>query len=246
MPIEHAALLKTQRDLHDIPRGMERFQAYLKAIINDEGDDVRYMPMVAMNPMGREHVAERLDELLALDADAAAAEAIAEALSRLGDVPDVLQHGLVIVDDVRGGWTNRTNYDFWGRFGLEMPLKRPWLMTGLWVSEAPSLQHICQSVLLTVFRLKYIQQHGQPKTLREMLVQEGAAGAFAGLQPRHDAEEIAYTREALAPCMDSTDYAVQIAALYGNQAARMLGYEPLGVSEHAAFDMALADTIAQS
>jgi hypothetical protein len=53
MPIEHVPLLKTQRELHDLPRGMERFEAYLKTMLNDTRDDVRYLPLLVMNPMGR-------------------------------------------------------------------------------------------------------------------------------------------------------------------------------------------------
>ena len=44
-----------------------------------------------MNPMGKEHVAERLDALLALDADGIGARVAAEASAGLADVPGGLQ-----------------------------------------------------------------------------------------------------------------------------------------------------------
>ncbi|MAS32726.1 MAG: hypothetical protein CL610_01890 [Anaerolineaceae bacterium] len=241
MPVEHVALLQIQRDLHDIPRGMERFEAYLKAIVNDERDDVRYAPMVAMNPMGREHVAQRLDELLAMDAEIMAEQAIEEAQTRSGTIEGTIKHALVILDDIGGGWTNRTTVDAAGRFGLELPLKRPWLSTGWWVSEAPTPQRVRQAVLMTMRRVVYVAQHGSAVTLHEKLVQEGTVSAFSGLQPTLDAEELDYTRHVIAPYRASTDYSIHIAALYGDQAARALGYEPLGLSANAGFELALAD-----
>src|SRR5215213_8032212 len=107
MHIEHVELLKIARDLHDIPRGMERFSEYLRLITNDDQSDVRFAPLVAMNPMGREHVAERLDELLAMGAEQIAADAARDAEQRLPDAQGDYKHGLVVMDDVRGGWTNR-------------------------------------------------------------------------------------------------------------------------------------------
>ena len=41
--------LRTQRELHAIPRGMERFRAYLSAM-TDGTDDIA-LPITSMNPM---------------------------------------------------------------------------------------------------------------------------------------------------------------------------------------------------
>ncbi len=116
MDIDHIPLLQTARDLHDVPRGIERFNAYIKTILNDERTDAELVPLIAMNPMGRQHVAARLDEWLALDADVSAAEITREAGSELDD-PGHFKHGLVILDDVRGGWTNKYTSDAAFRFG---------------------------------------------------------------------------------------------------------------------------------
>jgi hypothetical protein len=244
MPIEHVPLLKTQRELHDLPRGMERFEAYLKTMLNDTRDDVRYLPLLVMNPMGREHVAERLDEMIALDADALAAESIREALAELGDLPDTFQHGWVVMDDIRGGWTNRTVNDAKFRFDWELPLKRPWITSGWWVSETPTRETLRQKVRESVGRLAYLHKYGIAKTLRQMMEQEGAVAAFAGFKPRYDDEEQDYNRHVIEPLLDSADYPTQIAALYGDSAASSLGYAPLGLSENAGFDLALASALA--
>ena len=246
MPIQHVPLLQIERNLHDIPRGMERFGAYLKTMINDARDDVRYPPLVAMNPMGREHVAERLDELLRLNAESIAVDAIADTLDELGELPYAFEHGWVVMDDVRGGWTNRTSGDMGARFGFELPFKRPWLTTAWWVSESPTSQRLRSAVRATVARIHYVHTHGAAKTLRQMMTQEGSVAAFAGQTPAFDDEELEYSRFVIAPYLDTDNYAVCIAALFGDTAAHALGYAPLGLSTNAGFEVALADALAKT
>lgn len=244
MPVEHVPLLHIQFDLQQMPRDMTRFQAYLETLTNDDRSDVRYMPLVGMNPMGREHVTERVQAYLALDADAIAAEAVASVDREFGGFGQSLQHGLVVMDDVRGGWTNRTNNDFALRFTLEFPLKRPWLTTPLWVSEPASAAAVQRAVRATIRRAFSIVARGRrAHTLGEMLAQEGEVLAYAGYTPTLDADDIDYSRQVLAPLLDTTDYGVQIAALYGDAAANALGYAPLGLSPDAGFAVALADAL---
>ena len=148
MQIEHVPLLQIQRDLHDLPRSMERFHEYLRTMVNTEGDDLELAPLVSMNPMGREHVAARLDELLALGAEEIAAEVAAEAMARLPDRPGYYRHGFVIVDDLHGGWTNRYSTDADQRIGVapvdsaktvaSNKSRHNWISTMLWVSETPA------------------------------------------------------------------------------------------------------------
>jgi hypothetical protein len=47
-------LLQLQRELHRIPRGMDRFRQYLRVMLNDDRSDVRLPPLGIMNPMGKE------------------------------------------------------------------------------------------------------------------------------------------------------------------------------------------------
>jgi hypothetical protein len=80
MQLEHVPLLLIQRDLYNIPRGWDRFHEYICTMTGGTGDMV--LPLVAMNPMGKEHVGALLDELLVLNAEDLAAEATAEAQRR--------------------------------------------------------------------------------------------------------------------------------------------------------------------
>lgn len=79
MKLTYTSLLAIQRDLYRIPRGMERFGHYLRVMINPAGDDVRFPPLVLLNPMAKDHLATIIDQLLDIDADAIVAAALHEA-----------------------------------------------------------------------------------------------------------------------------------------------------------------------
>src|SRR5262245_55444093 len=106
MTIDYVPLLQLQRDLYRIPRGPERFNVYLKTMANEDRTELRLPPLVAMNPMGKDHVPQLLDSLLALDVEATGAQTSAEAASRVAEAPGHFKLGLVVADDLMGGWTN--------------------------------------------------------------------------------------------------------------------------------------------
>ncbi len=133
MQLTVVPLLGVARELHRLPRGTERFRAYINAVQPDSATIM--LPLVALNPMGKEHVAALLDRLIALEAEAVAADACAEASARLGHVPGSLKVGLVVSDDLMGGWTNRYFSEMTGRFDLTMALKYGWAVVTLWSSD---------------------------------------------------------------------------------------------------------------
>jgi len=109
MKLEYVPLLKVQRDLYELPRGMERFREYIRTMSDAVSGDLK-LPLVAMNPMGKDHLPPFLDHLLAIDADGVAARALAEADTALAEEPGEYRACLVVADDLKGGWTNRYAY----------------------------------------------------------------------------------------------------------------------------------------
>jgi len=241
MKLTFVPLLQVQRDLYDLPRDMTRFRAYIDAMTDPVTGDLKY-PLVAMNPMGKEHVPALLDEWMALGADDAARRAVADAAPRLRDVSGEFQVGLVIADDLKGGWTNRYTYEFAHRFLSKAFHRRGWLTGMLWTSEAPSAAVARQEALMAVYRGAWIEQHGYAKTLREMLAQESYAMKNAGCTaPSLDADDLAYTREAIARDLDATDQPTLMTCLFGDKAGATLGYPRLGFSNRAGLALAVAD-----
>ncbi len=241
MILEFVPLLQVQRDLHRMPRGWERFRAYLQTLVDPEAKDLK-LPLSAMNPMGKDHVPTLLDQYLAFDADGLAARAVAEAESRLSNVEGEFKVGLVIVDDSMGGWTNRYSNELTARSGSKPLHRRGWITGTLWTSETPSEQATREETLTAVYRAAHIQQHGFAATLREIMAQEGYAMAMAGCsKPSLDEDDLEYTRAVIAPNLDTKDYPVVITSLFGDAAAASLGYAPPGLSERAGCALALRD-----
>jgi hypothetical protein len=87
-----------------------------------------------------------------------------------------------------------------------------------------------------------MHQHGPAHTLREMLTQEGHVMALAGCSGLTlEAEDIAYTREVLNPHLSAEDTRTCIECLFGDAAARTLGFTPRGLSPWAGLALALHD-----
>jgi len=240
MRLEFLKLLQIQRDLYAMPRGMERFHAYIRTMTDDEGDLA--LPLVAMNPMGKDHVPALLDEYIRLDADGAAEREMAALRDAYPDVAKTFRIALVLADDLKGGWTNRFASEFSYRFETRALHRRGWLTGILWTSEAPAAEAAVMASSMAVHRATYIERHGHARTLRDLLAQEGFSAARAGCTaPLLDEEDLEYTRGVLAPMLDATDRATLMACLFGDVAARDLGYPPRGLSARAGFALALTD-----
>ena len=227
---------------------MERFREYIKTMTDAETGDLA-LPLVAMNPLGKDHVPALIDDYLALGAEKIAEEAIAEASRSLPERPDPphLHHPpfkvcLVVSDDLKGGWTNRWASEYGHRIEGAAIMKRGWLTALLWTSEPASATRVRDEVLTSIYRAEYLQKHSIPKTLGEMLAQEGYAMARAGCtSPALESDDLAYTREVIALHLQATDRATVIACLFGDTAAAALGYAPLGLSDRAGLALALSE-----
>ena len=256
MRIDFVPLLAIQREIYSVPRGMERFRNYLRTLVDDTGDDVEFPPLIAINPMARDHVPAMIDALIALDADALAAQALADAAADLGENAGksanalTFRSSLIVVDDFnRGGWTNRFTVEHDMRMGCNPQGKRFWITGVLWSSETPpTARAVRESVLTAAYRTAFVLAHGRPQNLRDLLAQEawtltraGCAAPAAGLynQVSPDESEIEYTREVLNDYLDRNEMGVLIAAMFGDNAARELGYDPMGLSDWAGLWSAL-------
>jgi hypothetical protein len=233
-------LLQIQRDLYAMPRGMERFREYIKTMTDPETGDLA-LPLVAMNPMGKDHIPALIDEYLALGAEQIAADAIGSVHGGASAGREY-KVGLVVSDDLKGGWTNRWASEFGYRIEGGAILKRGFITGILWTSEPASAAKVRDEVLTCIYRAEYLQTHPAPKTLRAMLDQEGHAMARAGCTtPALDADDLAYTRTVIEPHLDAHDRATVMACLFGDTAANALGYPPQGLTDRAGFALALHD-----
>lgn len=257
MNLTYVPLIKVQRELQGLPRNYERFKAYLRTVLNQDG--VELPPLGIMNPMGKDHVTTLLDTLLAMDVEAIGARAAKEAEAALPHVTGDFKVGLVVADDLLGGWTNRYDYEYGLRFasmpqhfkrdpdspsGFKLPkwLKDFWIAGVLWSSEPASAEAVRLAILLPAYRFAYIQMHGPARTLREMMTQEGRVLLRAGCKgPLLDEGDLEYTREVLRPFLDEGDKRTVIECMFGDPAGKTLGFSPRGLSHWAGLAVALHD-----
>ncbi|HEY5908752.1 MAG TPA: hypothetical protein VIZ31_11965 [Vicinamibacteria bacterium] len=234
--------LRIQRELLELPPGKARFDRYLAAML--DGNSVR-LPLQSFNPMSKAHVAELLDHLLASGAEAVAADALREAEARLTASPLELHFCLVVVDDLKGGWTHRHFNDMGHRFDGAADAGRSFLTGFLWSSEKADSLDVREETLACAYRAAHAARFGWPSSLAERLLQEARTLRFAAARgPLLEPEDLDYSRGVLAPHLSSTHPPVVFTCLYGDSAARSVGYPPLGLSAWAGLAVARADGLA--
>jgi len=237
MNIEYISTLPVLRELYEKPRDMNRFNWYVEQMtgVNEAGKRDIVMPITAANPMGREHCI-------------VAAQAAAQ---RLADVDERARVYLNVIDDVKGGWTNHYFVESKARLGNPVDQRanqtRHFVGVFCWVSETYTAERVRVETLAAVYRYAQMQGHGVPVTLRQMMQLDGRARAFAGVtEPELAADDLAYTREVIAPYRDATEAPIAFACLFGDEAARSCGYEPMGFSPYAGFALALAEALRET
>ena len=244
-------ILEDLRGLYTITDRSQRFDAYvsLSSGVSRGGKQTRGepLPLGTFSPMG-ERQAAYLDRLLELKAETLAQSAANEVAAEFEALPDRFRLMLVVADVPRNGWTQRQLTDAAGRFTVNndsRPNGAPstefdrWVSVLLWTDTEPTQTYVKREVRSALYRALHRRYVGEPHTLAEMMRQEGRVLAYAGYPPELAADELAYSREVVAPYLQSTEFPVCFAALYGDEAARAAGYEALGLAANAGFGLAL-------
>lgn len=193
-----------------------------------------------------------LDRLTAMGAEGlaqATADEVAEAFAHLTDRFRLM---LVVADVPKNGWTERQLTDAEWRFtpkndalpkGIVLEGFDRWVSVLLWTDVEATKAYVKREVRGTLYRALHVRHVGAPRTLGEMMRQEGRVLAYAGYVPKPDVE-LDYSRVVIAPYLQSTEFPVCFAALYGDAAARQVGYDALGLAADAGFQLALHETLA--
>ena len=252
MIIDYIQTLPILQELYEQPRDFARFEWYLKQMLgeNEAGETDVVMPITAVNPMGRDNCLAAIKTLRALEADDIAQAAFLEAATAFSDVDQQVRVAINLVDDVGGAWSNRYVMEAGERLLVDEKRlaaweKRPFVMLPCWTSERYTAEKLVEEARAALYRYGFAQRHGVVQTLGELMRLDGEARAFAGAAVTLDADELAYTAELIEPFLPSTDYPVQVACLFGDEAAKELGYEPQGFAAYAGFELALGQALQQ-
>ncbi len=245
-------ILRDCRAIYDLSEVMDRYWAYVRLMTEARGE---FLPLGAFSPMGKRQAAF-LDALITLDAEDHAARVCAEVCAAL-ESDAIFRVMLVVVDEPGNGWTQRFLTDADWRFSSKtdsMPKQAPpkgfdrWVSVQLWTTNfdgeprALTLDYVRQETRAALRRAIHQTEFGYPNTLATMMRQEGEVLAFSGEQILLEPDDLEFTQVILEPLRNSDDYSTNFAALYGDDAARSVGYAPLGLSLRAGFGLALEET----
>ena len=241
-------MFEEMRRIYQMPRDMGRFREYLATMTDATQDDLAYPPLVLINPMAHEHLLEYVESLIASRADEIVQSAISECSAEVQDIPDSFSMSLVVMDDLKGGWTNRYSYELNGR---RMPNPRDlpprqrarfWITGVLWSSEPPQAVAVRRAALQSIYRTYYVLKHGPARTLEEILRQDGWVMRKAGYEfPPLDSASRSRTREVIELCADCDDVGTLVECLFGAEAAKTLGYSGWGLAPWAGISLAIDD-----
>ncbi|MTB52113.1 hypothetical protein [Lewinella sp. W8] len=223
-------ILDWMADLYAQPISRDRFKAYLEKLQGSSRGDLE-VPIMAYNPMARAHVAESLEALRALDAEAIVRRAVG-GLALLPEVEVEVRVVINLADDVGGGWTNRYATDYAATFRTSALVKRRFCTPHFWTSETYSPALIEERAVAAAARFAYGYAHGQPVSLRQHLEQEQYVAGVAGLEGGELPPAVARHAEAH---QDSEDHALIFNFFYGDEASDSLGYRTFGMPAFAGF-----------
>ncbi len=170
------------------------------------------LPVALYNPMTSKPVLETIEALLAIDA-----EAIAERFC--GD------HDLSITVATPGLWTDRIATE------IEYRLEKTVNTVFLWTGEEVSPDVVRRETIAQVVRIEH-----PARTARELAIREGLAYASGGEAGEPD-EAVAQALEIVG---DEASVPTAAALLYGDDAAKLLGFLPLGLADHAGYRHCIA------
>ena len=252
MDVVLTPVLEDLRGLYTISDRLERYDAYVSLSSGKTRGEP--LPLGTFSPMG-ERQADYLDSLIATDAEATARTTAANVAHDFPTLADRFKLMLVVADVPRNGWTQRQLTDAEWRFtvkGDARPKDAPlagfdrWVSVLLWTDQKATETYVEREVRGALYRALHRRYVGPPHTLAEMLRQEGRVLAYAGYIPELDTDELIYTREVTTPYLQTSDFPVCFAALYGDEAARAAGYDALGLAANAGFQLALYDASRKS
>ena len=241
----HFQLIPILEDMiafYNLPRTPARFKIYLDKLQGETKDDM-LLPIGHFNPMAKEHVNDKLNQLLDLRAEAVMQEALTEVNTQVPSMPDqTIEVVLNLADDLGGAWTNFYTTDFDSKFKLSALVSRNFCTPHFWSSEIFTEQVIQQRTLAYAYRTSYWIEHGALETLEDHLQQEIYVARKMNL-PGANNMDVKDLEKIYETFRKEDDYSLIFNFFYGDQASRSLNYPSYGISETNGFDYAciLAD-----
>jgi hypothetical protein len=138
MRFELLPVLDTMITLYQQPADMARFQVYLSILEGDTKGGLS-VPIGNFNPMAKQAYINKLHELAAINPEFILNNTLQQVNSQISDHYEadnsVFKVCFNLVDDLKGGWTNRYTTDYSSKFKIAPLFSRGFCVPIFWVSE---------------------------------------------------------------------------------------------------------------
>lgn len=239
MAFQLKPILSEIKDFYSKPISSERFKEYISKLQGNTKGDLT-LPIGGFNPMAKEHILEKIDELEQLGAEKLMEKTIIEFNSTIKEsIDEEFLVVLNIADDLKGGWTNYYSTDFDSKFKLNAFVNRKFCVPYFWTSESYSSEVIKIRTIEYLSRTLYRILNPQPKTLEEYLEQEIYVATMANYGDNIiDKTSFKEIEKYYLVNKDSEEYDRIFNFFYGNNGSESLGYKKYGIIETLGFDYA--------
>lgn len=232
-------LLDKILQLYKLPRTRERFDKYLYMLQGAEKKDL-VLPIAAFNPMGKELALQKLERLIALDAEGKINTVVAQINEKIQSKENrTIEVAINLVDDVDGAWSNFYDTDYKSKFDIETLLKRNFCTPVFWTSELIDEEKIIQRINEYIYRTMFWIQNGKLETLHELFEQEvyvkmNCCEEISDL----DDTDIDFMKSYFERNSESRNDALKLNFFYGDEGSKELNYATYGIIKNGGFEYA--------
>lgn len=239
MTFQLKPILSEIKDFYSKPLSPERFKEYISKLQGGTRGDLA-LPIAGFNPMAKEHILGKIEELERLGAEKLMEQTIAAFNSTLtASTSEAFLVVLNIADDLKGGWTNHYATDFDSKFKLNAFINRKFCVPYFWTSESYSSEGIRVRTTEYLARTLYRTLTPQPNTLEEHVEQEIYVATMAEVGDDLMAEtSFREIEQYYLANKDSEDYDRIFHFFYGDAGSESLGYKTYGITATSGFDFA--------
>ena len=239
MTFQLKPILSEIKDFYSKPLSPERFKEYISKLQGGTRGDMA-LPIAGFNPMAKEHILGKIEELERLGAEKLMEQTIAAFNSKLKvSTSEAFLVVLNIADDLKGGWTNYYATDFDSKFKLNAFIHRKFCVPYFWTSESYSSEGIRMRTIEYLSRTLYRTLTPQPKTLEEHVEQEIYVATMADIGDNlMDERSFMEIEQYYLANKDSEEYDRIFNFFYGDMGSESLGYKTYGIKEPSGFDYA--------
>lgn len=232
MVFELVPILNKMRELYRLPRDLNRFEEFLNTLVESSDSDIQ-IPIIGYNPMAKEHILDRLQELISMNAEKTASEALVKLNKKYISVhsDQKFQVFIILSDDMSGHWPDRNSSDYDSKFRVRPLIKRHFCTPFFWCSEKFDSDMIQTRITEYAERTYYLLDHPDPETLEEHIQMEESISAGRNSRLNEILQGTSRIQGIYEAHRKSTEKSVIFNFLYGDEAASRMGYEMMNLNE---------------